>query len=379
VVYFLGIVVVAFIHPFLPTGEWLLVHLLLLGAATNAIVVWSSHFAAAVLRTPAPESRRGEALRLAALNAGVIAVLAGGATGLGWLGVTGAAAVFVAVSAHLATLAIQLHRALPSRLRVTVHYYLAAAIALLIGVPVGAVLFVTSTDDGRLLLTHAHVNVLGWVTLTVIGTLVTLWPTTLRTRMAEHAATAAVAGLPPAVAGLAVLAVGLLAWWPVLAVAGLALFAIAATAVLWPGVDAARRRPPHSFATWSIAAAIGWFLAAMVLDGWLLAASATPADAADRLGIVLVPLLVGFVAQVLVGALSYLLPTVLGGGPGPVRERIARLDRHFAQRVVMANLALLVYQLPVGSYVRITTSLLVLAALAQFLVPAIGILVAHRR
>jgi nitrite reductase (NO-forming) len=38
-------------------GGWLALHLVLLGAATNAIVVWSEHFAAALLR--APRSRSG--------------------------------------------------------------------------------------------------------------------------------------------------------------------------------------------------------------------------------------------------------------------------------------------------------------------------------
>ena len=88
----------------------------------------------------------------------------------------------------------------------------------------------------------------------------------------------------------------------------------------------------------------------------------------------LVPLLVGFVAQTLIGALSYLLPVVVGGGPSAVREADARLDRHAAQRVTMANAALIVFLLPVGPYVRITTSMLVLVALVQFLIPAVRVL-----
>src|SRR5690606_3658499 len=83
---------------------WLVIHLLLLGAVTNAIVIWSAHFSAAVLRIPAPASRRGEAARLAVLNLGVVAVLAGGATGRSWVGVGGAALVLGAGCAHLAWL-----------------------------------------------------------------------------------------------------------------------------------------------------------------------------------------------------------------------------------------------------------------------------------
>ena len=379
-VYLAGIVAVGLVHPFLPGWRWLVVHLLLLGAVTNAIVVWSAHFTTAVLRTPAPPRRRADALRLAVLNAGIAAVLTGGVADLPWLGVAGAGAVFAAIAAHLAWLARQVRAALPARFTVTAHYYLAATLALLTGVPVGAWMLVVDDDlRPRLLLFHAHVNLLGWVALTVLGTLLTLWPTVLRTRMLDGAARTARTALPTAVTGLALLGAGVLAWWPVLAAAGLAVFAAAALLTAGTAARTAGQRPPASFATWSIAAAGGWLLVALGVDAWTLLHAASPAAAADRFGAVLVPLLAGFVAQVLIGALTYLLPVVLGGGPAPVRQRTATLERHWPQRVAMGNAALAVYLLPVGSYVRITTSLLVLAALLQFLVPAARILLTARR
>src|SRR5215216_7655975 len=57
-------------------GLWLAVHLVLFGAATNAIVVWSEHFAAALLRA-VPVSERTATVRALALNFGVVAVLGG--------------------------------------------------------------------------------------------------------------------------------------------------------------------------------------------------------------------------------------------------------------------------------------------------------------
>ncbi|MET7426316.1 hypothetical protein [Dactylosporangium sp. NPDC005555] len=273
------------------------IHLLLLGAVTNAIVVWSARFTAAVLRTPVPAHRRAEAARLALLNAG-------GAADLPWVGVAGAGAVFAASAAHLAWLARQVRTALPARFAVTAHYYLAASIALLTGVPVGAWMLVT--DDAlrpRLLLFHAHVNLLGWVTFTVLGTLLTLWPTVLRTRMVDGAARAARTALPTAVTGLALPGAGVLAWWPVLAAAGLAVFAAAALRTAATAARTAGQRPPSSFATWSIAAAGGWLLIALCVDAWALLRAGSPAAAADRFGAVLVPLLAGFAAQVLIGAL----------------------------------------------------------------------------
>ncbi|GAA1764638.1 hypothetical protein [Luedemannella helvata] len=377
--YLAGVVALGFAHPLLPTWRWLAIHLLLLGAATNAILIWSAHFTAALLRVPAPVDRRAEAGRLAALNVGVAGVLVGGTADRPWLGVGGAAVVFVAVAAHLAWLARRVRAALPAPLTVTVHYYLAACVALLTGVPVGAAMLVDGDGRPRLLLFHAHVNLLGWITLTVLGTLFMLWPTVLRTRMIPDAVPAARSALPASGAGLALLAVGVLAWWPWLAAGGVALFGAGVAIAVRPMVATAGRKAPGSFAAWSIAAAVGWLAVALGMDAWSLLGTADPAAAADRFAVVLVPLLIGFVAQVLVGALSFLLPVVLGGGPAKVRERTEALDRHWPQRVAMGNAALVVFVLPTPPYVRILTSLLVLAALLQFLIPAVRLLLAARR
>jgi nitrite reductase (NO-forming) len=386
--YLAAIVAVGLAHPFVPQAPWLLLHLLMLGAATNAILVWGAHFAAAVLHAPARAGPRGEAIRLVTLNAGVLAVLTGGAAGaarpgLEWVGVAGAGAVFAAVAAHLWVLAGWLRHALPARFTLVVHYYLAAAVALMVGIPAGAWMLVIDDDQRpRLLLFHAHVNLLGWVTLTVLGTLLTLWPTVLRTRVVPGAVQSARRALPVCLAGLTLLAVGTLAWWPAVAVAGLACFAAAVALLAVPAVATARQRATGSatsgsvaggwsFAPLSIAASVGWLLVALVRDAVLLLRAPDASAAADGFDAILVPLGVGFVAQVLLGALSYLLPMALGGGPERVRANLARFNAHASQRVVMANLALAVYALPTPPYVRIAAAVLVLGALLQFLAPAV--------
>jgi hypothetical protein len=379
VAYLAAIVAVGLAHPFVAHSRWLLIHLLLLGAVTNAILVWSTHFTAAILRTTAG-TRRAEAARLAVANVGIVAVLVGGSLGPPWLGVTGAGLVFAALTAHLYALAIRLRRALPARYAVTVHYYLAATVAVLAGIPAGAwMLTVDDEQRPRLLLFHAHVNLLGFVTLTVLGTLLTLWPTVLRTRMVESAPSATRRALPVSLAGLTLVAIGVLAWWPVLAAAGLLCLAAAAVLVGMPALATARQRPPASFATWSIAAGLGWLLVALVWDTASLLTAPSVAAAADRFDMILLPLGGGFIAQVLLGALAYLLPMALGGGPGPVRQRTAGLDAYWAQRVTMTNLALAVYLLPVGPMVHITTAVLLLAALLQFLIPAMRMLLSRTR
>jgi nitrite reductase (NO-forming) len=157
--YLVGLVVLAFAHPFLPSWRWLAIHLLLLGAVTNAIVVWSAHFTVAVLRAPAPASRRAETVRLAALNVGVLSVLAGGAVDLPWLGVAGAAVLFSAVATHLRWLAVRLRTALPTRFAVTVRYYPPHPRPA--RRPGGLMLVVDDATRPRLLF-HAHVNLLGY-------------------------------------------------------------------------------------------------------------------------------------------------------------------------------------------------------------------------
>ncbi|HEX5202266.1 hypothetical protein ACFQS1_38835 [Paractinoplanes rhizophilus] len=378
--YLAALIVLAFAHPLVAAWWWLAIHLLLLGAATNAILVWGAHFTAAVLRVPLSAHWHGAALRLLLLNTGVIAVLAGGANDRPWLGVAGAAVVFTAVAAHLGWLARQLRQALPARFAITVRYYLAATVALLTGIPAGAWMLVADNRARpRVLLLHAHVNLLGWILLTVLGTLLTLWPTVLRTRMDPKALPAARTALPVAVTGLFLIAGGVLAWWPPVAAAGLAVFGTAVLITAVPAARAARHKPPESFAAWSLAAGAGWLLIAVAVDAVVLSTAPGPEAAADRFGMVLIPLLAGAVAQILVGALAYLLPMALGGGPARVRDRTATLDRHWPQRLAMTNAALVVLMLPTGLYIRITTSLLLLAALTQFLLPAARMLLLDRR
>src|SRR5690606_7035967 len=72
VAWLVALLLVALNHRFVPASRWLMVHLLLLGAVTNAILIWSAHFAAALLRLPEPATRRAEGSRLLALNLGAV-------------------------------------------------------------------------------------------------------------------------------------------------------------------------------------------------------------------------------------------------------------------------------------------------------------------
>jgi nitrite reductase (NO-forming) len=218
-------------------GGWLALHLVLLGAATNAIVVWSEHFAAALLHV-APVGERAATARTLLLNLGVVAVLGGVHAGRTAMAAAGAGLTGAVVLGHAAALAARVARALPARLGGTVWFYLAAAAALLAGMGLGLWLaggVVGSVDAYRALrLAHVHLNVLGWVGLAVVGTQFTLWPTVLRTRMIPGVERAARWALPPLALGLAAGAAGLAGQRRGLALAGLGGYAAGLAIALVP-------------------------------------------------------------------------------------------------------------------------------------------------
>ncbi|HEY9523655.1 MAG TPA: nitrite reductase, partial [Thermopolyspora sp.] len=61
----------------LRAGPWLVVHLLLLGAVSTAIFIWSQHFADTLLRRRAVGGRVGLGVRILTHTAGSLAVVAG--------------------------------------------------------------------------------------------------------------------------------------------------------------------------------------------------------------------------------------------------------------------------------------------------------------
>ena len=303
------------------------------------------------------------------LNLGVLLVVAGVTTAIWPATVAGASAVAAAVLWHGAALLVRLRAALPARFGATVRYYLAAAALLPVGVVVGAVLARVQADPWheRLLVAHASVNLLGWIGLTALGTLVTLWPTMLRTRIvggAERAARRALVVL--------VLAVGLATSGPLLDLRPVTALGyvsyLAGIAMLAPALlGAARARPPRAFPTYSVGAAVLWLTGCLAALAVALVTASSWTVFGDRFTWFTPFLAAGFGVQLLLGAMSYLVPVALGGGPGPVRTAAAVLDRGGLLRVVATNAALLVCVLPVPAAVRVPASVVALVALASFL------------
>ncbi|HLZ36501.1 MAG TPA: copper oxidase, partial [Mycobacteriales bacterium] len=355
-------------------SPWLPLHLLLLGAATTAIVVWTEHFAVALLRAPAPP-RRAAAQRLALLTAGQLTTVVGVSAGRPVVAGVGASGVLAAVAAHLAVLVRLRRGALSGRFAGTVDYYLAACVTLLLGGTLGAALAlgVAGVAHDRILLAHLHLNLLGWVGLTVLGTQFTLWPTVLRTRMADGVVTAATRALWLLAAGLAATVVGVL-WVTPVAVVGLVTYAAGVVVAVVPAVRATRSGHLNTGAAVAMALAGAQLFVALAVDAWTLL-TVPLSTAAARFDDVLPLIVVGFVAQVLLGALTYLLPVVLGGGPLATRAATARLNRLWPARAVLLNVGVALAALPLPSAAQTAGWVAAAAAGAAFLALAAPLLV----
>ncbi|MHB9857161.1 multicopper oxidase domain-containing protein [Streptomyces sp. YIM S03343] len=373
--------VVALVHRSIPESHWLLVHLLLLGAVSNAVVIWSGHFAASVLRLPESDRGAPAALRLACLNAGAVAVIAGLLAGSWPIVLAGGTAVALAVTVHAVWLVRLLRRALPGRFAMTVRYYIAASALLPVGAALGVIMARGHLSDdvaARVLTAHKLINLLGWLGLTVAGTLVTLWPTMLRTRVVDGAERAARRALPVLVAGLVVAVAAVLLLPPPVTAAGIALFGAGLVIAGIPWTGEARVKRPSSFATWSVAAGSLWLLGSLVALVAMLVTSTSWPAVAERSSALTAPLAAGWMAQVLMGALSFLVPVVLGGGPTAVRATTASLERGGPARVAAANAALLLCVLPVPSTVRVACSVVLLGVLIAFLALLVRTVAGHR-
>ena len=348
--WFAAAIVVVLLRDHLDDAVWLATHLMLLGAVTNAIVIWSWHFTSAILRVPGQPDRADEIMRLAVLNAGVGGIIIGATTGSAFIVIV--AGTFVAAAIALLARAIigAMRRALPSPYAFTAHAYVAATALLLCGIVLGVVMETVPMGDvthARLMLAHVACNLLGWVGIAILGTIVTLWPTMLRTRIAPNAAMLARRVLPVLVTSAVVAAVALALDLAPLAAAALTAYAVAFIVTGIPIASVMGAKRPVSFATRSALLGLLWLAGAVVAVAVQLLRLGVDALAAHGGGVIIAA--VGGVLQVLIGCMAYLLPAMAAGGPARVRWRNDRADAGSLARLALANVGLvLVLAAPVG-------------------------------
>lgn len=323
------------LHDAFHVPAWVALHALLLGAVTNAIVIWSEHFVVTLCRVPGPSPRR-LAFGLTALNLSVVFALVGVTTDVAVLAGVGGTAVAVIAAVHTIHLLRLRKTALPGRFGYLTGFYGAASAALVAGAASGAGLAAGAAHwYARLWAAHVHLTLLGWIGLSVLGTLFTLWPTTTGSRIHQGTITAARRSLPVLAGGLVVATGGVLTANVWVTAAGLLCYAagiVVAIIPLW-----SRPRGP---AAWMLAAGTGWLGVAVLFDAVQLLFAGTVEDLPEVIGTVLPVLAVGFTAQVLVGALTWLLPVVLGRGPAEHKAIAEILSRGWRTRAVATNVAI---------------------------------------
>ncbi|MFP8883876.1 multicopper oxidase domain-containing protein [Streptomyces mangrovi] len=362
----------------LPVARWTAVHMFLLGAATTAVLVWSEHFAVAMLHAGMPRAR-WSAARLGAANLAVAGLLAGVWAASPTLTAVSATLLVAAAVAHLVMLVRLGRGALRGRLKPIASYYQAATAALIAGAVLGGLLATGGVGGpggyAGLRLAHIHATLLGWIGLPVLGTLFMLWPTVLGVPMKDRTVKVARWVLRLTGGGLlvAVAALALGRRWP--AAAGLALYAGGAVLTAALLVRTVRgSRPVSAAAAWMLAAATCWLLTAVAADlAWL---AARPLVAAQSGIDALLPvLLTGFTAQILIGALTYLLPVVLGGDPKDRAAVRALLERGWPVRLAALNAGVVLTALPLPGPAATVGMLLVALSGAAFLALAAAVLV----
>ena len=337
----------------MPQPLWTMIHLVTLGVLSNGIFQWSWFFARSLARLSAddPRARRHNTIRILIFNACFLLLFV--SMWLGWMvGTVIAATGIAAVAAwHGAEMLSVLRERLASRFVVVVRYYVCSAsffvLAALLASFVTATMFSPSIPEAlvamrdRLTLAHALSGVAGWVGLTIGGTAITLGPTILRTRMSPDAVRGGVRVLLPwCLSLLLAIAGALLGVIPLVGAGILAVGTCAIVGIVYPYAKVLRNKGPREYSAWSFLLGLLWISVGVCALGVASLFVSTPSQL-RALTLMWLPIIgiAGF-AQLFQGALSYLMPVVIGGGPSVVRIGIAILDWQFALRVALRNGAL---------------------------------------
>lgn len=361
---------------------WAPLHAALLGALGSAITIWSAHFADTLLHRPA----WGGALmlngRLGLHSVGAALVITG--VCINSQIVIGVGASCVALSATLGVVAmvVQKRRAVAARMAALVDYYICSLSYLMVGALAGwSIKYFDfkgqAAWSNRMYLAHVPIMVLGVLGITVLGTLVVLWPTMLRTKMEPAAPRQAQRALPGLALAVAVIAFSGL--WRPLAGMGALLYLLSAAAVVAPLWRTGARKGVTNYAGLSTAAALAWLAWCVICLGVGVSYAAND-DAARAVAHGLrLAVVGGFALQILLAALSFLTPVMLGGGPAMSRLTHAIMDRYTWWRITTINLCLALACLPLPPAVRGVTGLSAALAGAYFFVATAQAIQARRK
>jgi nitrite reductase (NO-forming) len=337
-----------FLPPAARVGWWLPVHLTLAGAASVAICGAMQTFVLAMTATRMPPVWKPH-LQFGLVNAGVAAVALGYLTAWRWLFLAGAAAYLGAILLLADLVWTAWRRALNRRHWLPISLYAAAIACLLVGASFGAVVgSQTIGGDAWVGLRRAHLilNVLGWVSLTIAGTLITFLPTVLRVRMPAWRGRTTMALL---VAGVAALAAGSASAIPAMVAAGALLYTAGAVGIAWMAVLVARtpRKWPVPIAAKHLVLALSWFVGGSAV--FAVQAIRGSAALTGFATVFLVVFVGGWIVQTLLGAWEFLLPMWRAGHPEERRRSWAAVELLGTTELVTLNVGLLILAVRVAA------------------------------
>lgn len=337
----IGFVLAAVIAALLGTADgritWLPLHLGLAGGAGTAVASVLPFFTTALaVAAPASPWLRAGAIGLVAMGAASVSIsVAGGEAFLGHIG----GSAYLAGIAGVAIVAFKpLRGALGPRRRPVELAYAVALLHVAISVAIATAFLAgwmpVMERWAVLKPAHAWFNVVGFVSLVIVATLIHLAPTVEGTRIRpRRSVNVAIGGIG---IGVPMVAAGYALEADLLARAGALVVLAGAIGVPAHALAVARDRGRwttepgwHRLTTNSLRAASGWFAAAILVGaGRVVWLGADPVG--WSIGLVAAPLAIGWVLQVLIASWSHLLPAI---GPGDQRA-------HAAQRRTLGRLAL---------------------------------------
>lgn len=337
---------------------WLPLHLALAGAASVAIASVMPFFTSALSAAP-PAGPRTRVAVIVAVAGGALGVTSGVTAGTAPLATAGGT-LFIAglIGLGWATFA-PLQHALGPRRGIVALAYGSAIANVIVGASL-ATLFVAGWPPvteawGALKPAHAWLNLFGFVSLVIAGTLLHLFPTVAGSRMAKHpSATVAIRSLA---AGAPLVALGYALRIGPLCVIGSAATLAGGLALLAYLVRSWRARAGwttdagwHRFTTGALASSAAWFsVAAGIALVRIVQSGADPVgwNATAVAG----PLVAGWAILAIVGAATHLIPAIGPGDPARHRRQREILGRASLTRLALleAGVALLAVGLPLGS------------------------------
>lgn len=312
---------------------WGPLHAFLTGAVLLAISGATQLFSTTWSASPPADRRVGAAQRWL-LAVGALGVVVGYTRRSDWLVIAGAILVGFALLALGWMLVDVVRRSLLRRFDWATRFYLLALSCGVVGVTLGAIVGSGGVVGGTFLdvrTTHMHLNLVGLVGFTIVGTLPTLLPTTVRHRMVSGrelrvafcgCAIAALLMVAGVLAGPAVVGVGT-------GFAGVSALVVLGGIVVRLGP---RRILGAGFASVMITTGALW------LVGWALNQTRVLLVVGHRIYATATLIGVIGVALVLFGSLSYLIPVLAGPGER-LTANFGRMQAWKWPRVMVANAA----------------------------------------